>query len=183
MAPAATNGSKRASRSTHAESEEYDESDDEDFRAAMDSVEGVPVYRDGELTIRSVAEPTIVNRKLEQLFSKEDPNPTPNPCTLASMEYLYNEHNDSYTRSILEERDIKLILMPSQALSKRALSSSTRSTKGTSSGTPKDLPDSFSHSWLATSSRQSYSTCRRRKVASIAFVWTESSVFHPSACS
>lgn len=72
MAPPATNGSNRASYSKRAESEEYDESDDEEFREAIDSVEGVPVYRDGELTVRSVAEPTIVNRKLEQLFSKEE---------------------------------------------------------------------------------------------------------------
>ena len=70
MAPAAADGTKRASRSRRAVSEEYDESDDEEFRAAMDSVEGVPVYRDGELMVRSVAEPTIVNRKLEQLFSR-----------------------------------------------------------------------------------------------------------------
>lgn len=88
MAPAATSGSKRAPRSKRAESEEYNESDDEEFRAAMDSVEGVPVYRDGELMVRSVAEPTIVNRKLEQLFSKEDPNHTPSPYTFMSMEYL-----------------------------------------------------------------------------------------------
>lgn len=182
MIPEATNGSKRASRSKRAQSEEYDESDDEEFRAAMDSVEGVPVYRDGELMVRSVAEPTIVNRKLEQLFSKEDPNPMPSPYTPMSIEY-HSEHNEFYARSTLEGHAHKIILMPSQVLFRRASSSSTRSTKETSSGTPKDLPDSFSHSWLATSSRRSSSMCRRRKVASIAFAWTESSVCHPSACS
>ena len=77
MAPASTNNSGRASRRKRAESDEYDETDDEELRAMMDSVEGVPIYRDGELMIRSVAEPTIVNRKLEQLFSEEDPNPLP----------------------------------------------------------------------------------------------------------
>lgn len=92
MDPVATNGSKRASRSKCAESEEYYESDDEEIRAEMDSVGGIPVYRDRELTARSVAEPTIVNRKFEQLFSKEDPCPTPSPYALMSMDYLYSEH-------------------------------------------------------------------------------------------
>lgn len=71
---------KRASRNRRADSDEYDESDDEEFRVAMDDVEGVPIYRDGELMIRQVDEPQIVNRKLEQLFSKY--------CPIASTTYI-----------------------------------------------------------------------------------------------
>ena len=83
MASRTTNGAgfikpepkKRASRSSRAAADDdFEENDDEEFRVAMDDVEGVPIYRDGELMVRQVNEPLIVNRKLEQLFSKSKPS-------------------------------------------------------------------------------------------------------------
>lgn len=68
----AANGAKQVKRASRrrADSDDEEENDDEEFRVAMDDVEGVPIYTDGELMVRQVSEPLIVNRKLEQLFSK-----------------------------------------------------------------------------------------------------------------
>ena len=72
----------------------------------MEAVEGIPVYRDGELMVRSVAEPTIANRELEQLFNKEDPSHTPSSYILTSMEYHYSEHKQCCVLEEPSERTI-----------------------------------------------------------------------------
>lgn len=74
----AANGAKQVKRASRRRADSDDEeNDEEEFRVAMDAVEGVPIFRDGELMVRQVDEPLIVNRKLEQLFSKFDGETSP----------------------------------------------------------------------------------------------------------
>lgn len=104
----AANGAKQIKPSyrRRADSDDEDEDDEDDFRQAMDAVEGVPIYTDGELMVRQVDEPLIVNRKLEQLFSKSTevidivgfPPPAQKYCVWG-IGTLMSENNRFFTAS------------------------------------------------------------------------------------
>ena len=106
----AANGAKQIKRSfrRRADSDDEDEDDEDDFRQAMDAVEGVPVFTDGELMVRQVDEPLIVNRKLEQLFSKSPEvidvvgfPPTAKKYCVWEIGTLMSEHNRFSPQALL----------------------------------------------------------------------------------